>query len=177
MDVSKNSGTPKSPTSHRVFPYKPSILGYPTLFLETPNITWQSYKCTFVFCTPDSDKHRRATSQGHLAKDQPKLQLLPMHQTVSFEGAAWNAHKPLGVLCHVLPNYQMERFQKPLGYSPAGRYLIGWQAIFNKDMKDCLDLWPRQDSLVFSRFFPSPFFGPFVCGEVGVYHHPKGTTI
>ena len=35
MDVSKNRGTPKSYHFHRVFHYKPSILGYP-YFLETP---------------------------------------------------------------------------------------------------------------------------------------------
>ena len=29
MDVSENSGTPKSPILIRVFHYKPSILGYP----------------------------------------------------------------------------------------------------------------------------------------------------
>ena len=35
LDVSKNSGTPKSSHLNRVFHYKPSILGVP-LFLETP---------------------------------------------------------------------------------------------------------------------------------------------
>ena len=29
VDVSENSGTPKSSISNRVFHYKPSILGYP----------------------------------------------------------------------------------------------------------------------------------------------------
>ena len=35
MDVSKNSGTPKSSHFNRVFHYKPSVLGYIPLFLET----------------------------------------------------------------------------------------------------------------------------------------------
>ena len=36
MGVSKNRGNPKSSTSNRAFPYKPSIFGVP-LFSETPN--------------------------------------------------------------------------------------------------------------------------------------------
>ena len=48
MDVSENSGTPKSSIFNRVFHYKPSILGIP-LFLETPIYengnykTWQNH--------------------------------------------------------------------------------------------------------------------------------------
>ena len=37
LDVSENSGTPKSSIFIRVFHYKPSILGVFPLFLETPN--------------------------------------------------------------------------------------------------------------------------------------------
>ena len=36
MDVSENSGTPKSSNFNRVFHYKPSILGFP-YFWKHPN--------------------------------------------------------------------------------------------------------------------------------------------
>ena len=38
MDVSKNSGTPKSSNFNRVFHYKPSILGYPSCW-KHPSLT------------------------------------------------------------------------------------------------------------------------------------------
>ena len=59
MDVSKNRGTPKSSHFNRVFHYKPSILGYIALFLETSKWTFAAKK-NLLFSTRIA-----ATEMGH----------------------------------------------------------------------------------------------------------------
>ena len=49
MDVSENSGTPKSSILTRVFLYKPSILGYPYFWKHPYNVLYPFRNNVFVF--------------------------------------------------------------------------------------------------------------------------------
>ena len=82
MGVSKNSGLPKSSHFHRVFHYKPSILGYP-YFLETPICTSRFYPLKRGFF---SQRHFMALLFQY---EKNKSQTSKKDQHVFFQSGNW----------------------------------------------------------------------------------------
>ena len=97
MDVSENSGTPKSSHFNRVFHYKPSILGYPYFWKHPYNVRPNGRH--FLL-------HHRLRGQWQVSFDAAGVPQLPVETLLAF------TKQMLGF------NVQWDEFSKSIEVSP-----------------------------------------------------------